>query len=323
VTAIPQDQAREMFFTMLAGGAADGELIELRKFAGRDRTPRGSRFVVARAPARAAAIAGRLAASHEVYAGAAPRTREQGTADAVRAAWVLFADLDDPHAAAGLDTGAPVPPTMVIRTGGITNGVPHLLALWALTEALQPRHFELAQRRLAQHLGADMAATDTARIIRVPGTTSWKRDRAPVTCTHLDIAAAYTARDVVGQLPDPITTRPAPAGVRSSWGPARDPDDPLLAIPASEYVPLLTGRELNRDGKTQCPWHGDGQERTPSLHAYTDPTRGWHCYGCDVGGSIIDFGARLWGITPRGAGYHDVRRRLAVALHAHALDLVA
>jgi hypothetical protein len=87
--------------------------------------------------------------------------------------------------------------------------------------------------------------------------------------------------------------------------------DVLQQIPASEYLPALTGRAVGRDGKALCPFH---EERTPSLHAYEDPARGFYCFGCRAGGSIIDFGARLYGIDPRGAGFLEIRRRLAADL---------
>ena len=34
-----------------------------------------------------------------------------------------------------------------------------------------------------------------------------------------------------------------------------------------------------------CPFHG---EKEPSLKVYKN-TRGWHCFGCERGGSVIDF----------------------------------
>ena len=71
---------------------------------------------------------------------------------------------------------------------------------------------------------------------------------------------------------------------------------------------MLTGAVIGYDGKTTCPWHPDWN---PSLHAYSAPERGFYCYQCARGGSIYDFGAALWGITPRGRGFHDLRRKLA------------
>ena len=52
----------------------------------------------------------------------------------------------------------------------------------------------------------------------------------------------------------------------------------------------------------------------PSLHAYEDPARGWFCFGCQRGGTIIDLGAALYRLEARGAGYREIRRRLAADL---------
>jgi CHC2 zinc finger/Bifunctional DNA primase/polymerase, N-terminal len=104
---------------------------------------------------------------------------------------------------------------------------------------------------------------------------------------------------LTGQKPEPRGTPPL-AG-----------DDPLRQLPAALYVTVLTGRELGRGAKVSCPFH---EETEPSLHCYDDPDRGWYCFGCSTGGSIIDFGARLYGIEPRGAGFHEIRRRLTYDL---------
>jgi DNA primase len=62
-----------------------------------------------------------------------------------------------------------------------------------------------------------------------------------------------------------------------------------------------------------CPFHAGGEERTPSLHVYPND-RGWACFGCGRGGTIVDFGAHLYGIEPRGGGFHELRRRLVSEL---------
>jgi DNA primase len=87
----------------------------------------------------------------------------------------------------------------------------------------------------------------------------------------------------------------------------------LAAIPASEYIEVLLGRSVGRDGKTTCPFHGGGQERTPSLHAYPDAGRGWFCFGCDEGGDIYTLGAKLYGLDVR-QDFREIRRRLAADL---------
>jgi len=90
------------------------------------------------------------------------------------------------------------------------------------------------------------------------------------------------------------------ASVRDvSRGPVREQRrDRLGDIPASEYVPALTGRPVNREGFVQCPFHKNGAERTPSLRAYEDPERGWSCFsiGCNAGGDLYSLAARLRGV---------------------------
>ena len=88
-------------------------------------------------------------------------------------------------------------------------------------------------------------------------------------------------------------------------------DDYLRTIPATEYVPALTGSAVGPDLKAECPFHEDWR---PSLHCYRDPVRGWFCFQCGRGGSIYDLGAFLYGITPRGADFHRLRQRLATEL---------
>ena len=46
------------------------------------------------------------------------------------------------------------------------------------------------------------------------------------------------------------------------------------------------GFELERGSFIKCPFHS---EKTASLKIYSEPGRGWHCYGCGTGGSVIDF----------------------------------
>ncbi|MGA2927192.1 MAG: bifunctional DNA primase/polymerase [Solirubrobacteraceae bacterium] len=99
-------------------------------------------------------------------------------------------------------------------------------------------------------------------------------------------------------------------------------DDPLRAIPASEYVPALTGREVDRHGYVQCPFHNGGRERTPSLRAYEDPDRGWRCYAtsCGAAGDVYSLAARLRGLdrTPGGREFVRLRYELAEQLHVTA-----
>lgn len=58
------------------------------------------------------------------------------------------------------------------------------------------------------------------------------------------------------------------------------------------------GYQPNRAGFIHCPFHpGD---RTASLKLYPG-SRGWHCFGCNRGGSVIDFVALDLGLAPMDA----------------------
>lgn len=56
------------------------------------------------------------------------------------------------------------------------------------------------------------------------------------------------------------------------------------------------GFEVSR-GVILCPFHDD---KKPSLKVYPG-TRGWHCFVCGCGGSVIDFVTKLFNLTPRQA----------------------
>ena len=89
--------------------------------------------------------------------------------------------------------------------------------------------------------------------------------------------------------------------------------DVLDEISPVDYVEALTGVHVPAHGTIRCPLP-DHEDRTPSCKVYKVPERGWYCYGCGRGGTIYDFGAALWGMSTRGAAFHDLRRELARAL---------
>ena len=60
------------------------------------------------------------------------------------------------------------------------------------------------------------------------------------------------------------------------------------------------GLELRRNGMTCCPFHED---KHPSLKLNEDY---FYCFGCGASGDVIDFTARLFGLSP-----YDAARRLA------------
>ena len=75
---------------------------------------------------------------------------------------------------------------------------------------------------------------------------------------------------------------------------------------AAEIKRLLTARQVaefygfqvNRSGFMKCPWHSG--DHTASLKLY-DGEGGWHCFGCNAGGSVIDFVMRLFDLNFRQA----------------------
>lgn len=90
----------------------------------------------------------------------------------------------------------------------------------------------------------------------------------------------------------------------------------MRRIAAVDYMRKLTGREPDRHGYVQCPWHSGGQESTPSLRV--DGTL-WACFACEPllgkrcqGGNIYDAASLLWGFAapPKGADYLEVKAKL-------------
>ena len=286
-----------LWLGMLFDGAPPGALIELRYRFTDGRPGMGQMFLPCEDARRLAwprILAG--GALGDLFAGVAPRCERHGGRDAIKHISVLWADCDGPDAVAALRRFRPRP-GMVVRTG--TNENCH--AYWSLLNPVTPDVAERANRRLAHHLGADPRSTDAARILRPPGTFNHKHDPpVPVEAAYINVEV-YRLDQVVGRLPDPT---PAPAPRRPANRPRIADDDPLRHVPPAVYVEALTGRAVGRDGKVACPFH---QDRTPSLHVYQD---GWYCFGCDAGGSIIDFGAALYDLEPRGAGYREIRQRL-------------
>jgi hypothetical protein len=292
---IPQRDALRLQLAALYGREPDGGLIEVRTLG----APVKPRFFPGGEWAAIIDTALTLAQRGNVNLGAAPRRRQSGCREAIERVWMLWADVDTPEAVDRLRKFRPAP-SIVIRSG--TPG--HLHAWWSLREPLTTKEAEEGNRRLAKHLGADLQATAASTVLRAAGTLNHKQNPPlPVECVSLEVGRAPTAAEVLANVP--MLDPPRPARVmRIAPPPAAD--DALRGIPATDYVPALVGCELVA-GKVPCPFHED---RTPSLHCYPDDG-GWHCFGCGAGGSIIDFGAGLYDIEPRGSGYHEIRRRLA------------
>ena len=242
-----------------------------------------------------------IGARTDLYVGCAPRTRRYGGRDAIERCHVLWADCDDDQAIEAIER-FDAPPSMVVASGGGRH------AYWSLWPPLSPVWLERANRRMAYALGGDMRATDAARILRPPETYNFKTGEArPVEIEHVDCNALYEARAIVEGLPDPPAPEKPERRARTVEG---DLGDPIRAVPLPVAFEVLAGEGVPRSGMVRCP-SADHEDKTPSCHVEDEV---FFCHGCGRGGSLIDLGALLWNLEPRGAGYHEIRRRLEAEL---------
>ncbi|MCW3048007.1 MAG: phage/plasmid primase, family [Solirubrobacterales bacterium] len=269
----------------------DGKPMRSEWFVEPDGLQRGAN------PAALAPIAERAVAladqGGEVFAGVGLRTRAEGTKDAVPMLGLAWADCDSLDATARLGS-FPFRPSMTVRS---SPGKVH--AYFRLEQPHPTEVVEDVNRRLALALGACPHVADAARILRVPGTYHTKTGRPQNVSLYMNRPTVTPLADLL-TLPAPQAAAPAPTTTGAPVaGPRSDDLDDLRAIPATVYVPLLTGREVGRDGKACCPVHGGGAERSASLHAYPDAERGWFCYGCSKGGDVLDLVAHMTGLDTR------------------------
>jgi hypothetical protein len=240
----------------------------------------------------------------DVFVGVAPRSERAGGKSAIRGAWVLWAECDDPIAGARLLTFDP-PPTLTIASG--SPG--HLHAYWALRELASPPVVEHANRRMAHSLGADPASVFSSQILRPPNTHSHKHTPPqPVELLHFAPTRRYSPGEVAGLLPDPPSRGADQDGSRRTL-PRTTHGKPFLpdwlrSMPPVVFVYELTGLQPNSDSKVSCPFHDDEH---PSLHLYESD---WYCFGCRRGGSLVDFAGALWGLHSRGEQALEIRERL-------------
>ena len=72
-------------------------------------------------------------------------------------------------------------------------------------------------------------------------------------------------------------------------------------VTASEALPFY-GLTVDRAGFCKCPFHqGDN---TGSLKIYTG-SRGWHCFACGAGSSVVDFVMQYFGLS-----FLDAQRKI-------------
>jgi hypothetical protein len=193
--------------------------------------------------------------TENVYFGVATRVEKDGVI-AGGAAYcgtfgALFADFDFKDVAEA-DVRArlaisPVPPSIVVATGG------GLHVYWLLREPVAATAGAAWLRRLAATMGSDSAATDEARILRVPGTFNHKYSPPrPVTIELFESARRYALADFDWLKPDPKPARPA----RTSRGfreirAALKPIDMIAEFEARGLY--IRGLRSGKHAVT-CPW---------------------------------------------------------------------
>jgi hypothetical protein len=289
----------DAYLELLCGADPAGRLIEVRYTTGPGEMSR--RFIPADELAPARRLIAALTRRADVYAGVVLRDRRAGGRDSVSRSHLVFIETDDAEASARL-ARYEHPPTLLVASG--SPG--HLHVYWQLRHQIDVPELEQANRKLAHHLGGDLASVDAARILRPPSTLNRKHQPpAPVRLLQLDRDRRYALDELVSDLADPAggPTRGNTVRPRELQHPL---DRMLLAIPAERYVRALSGREPNRHGKVSCPFHDDS---TPSLQLYADGS--WYCFACTVGGSVYDFAARLWGYETKHRAFLTLRDRLA------------
>lgn len=301
--------AVERYLRALFGSARSGALVEVRFRIGAGM---GRSFhAVDKFDELRAVIAGH-AHRRDVFVGVLARARRGGGGqDLVEDAAVVWADCDGAGAAAALRRFAPRP-SMVVTSGSATN----CHAYWLLSRPVAVEVIERTNRRVALALGADVRSSDGPRILRPGGCTNWKSwPPSQVRLVALEDSQRVHIGDLDRRLPElAAAARPRQGGLDGARGAG---DDPLLRVSPRGYVQRLTGQAVSRDGKLCCPFHDD---RSPSLHVFEEPERGWFCFGCRRGGSVYDFAALLWGCSPRGPQFLRLRRELTRILLSGSLS---
>jgi RepB DNA-primase from phage plasmid len=192
--SIPRRDALYLQLAALAGNEPPSSYLEIRCLRP-DGRPGPREFVPVRELHRAVDLALALRDVH-VYLSAAPRVCESGTVQDVERVHCLWADCDTAEAVAALRRFKPTPSIVAWTSPGRAQ------ALWPLRRRATPAGARRANRRIAHALGADMAATDPARILRAIGTFNHKRQPpVPVTCARCELDA-HTLTAVIGPLPD-------------------------------------------------------------------------------------------------------------------------
>jgi hypothetical protein len=194
---------------------ADGEHpIELRYRLGE----REWRKLFADSPAEANEAASRLTGRADVYVGMLPRLGRDGEDQRRYApARLLWVDSDTERSVRKLWLFDPTP-TAIVRSGGVDGDTPKRHAYWLLAEPLPAEDVKRHALRLAHHFESDPAVADAGRVMRVPGSRSYKTGR--VARLESFTGEAHALTDVTGALDDApsyVADNQLPAAAMPGW----------------------------------------------------------------------------------------------------------
>lgn len=217
-----------------------------------------------------------------VYVGVAPRTRKEGTKDAVGLVHSVWVDLDRPGVATDL-AFFELPPSAVVASG--SPG--HLHAYFFLKDGVAPAEAERINRALAEQLGGDLAATDASRVMRLPGTYNFKTD-PPVKATLLDCSGVRYSLDAIEQT---LGLDQGPEGEPATAGSSPNGE---LSVAVARTLELLHGVTPTSNGWTaHCPAHDD-QHPSLSIAEGDDGRCLLRCHtGCSVEEIVAAIGLRI------------------------------
>ncbi len=155
------------------------------------------------------------ASANPLKPGAEGRRKE----DVLEARWLYldadrFGDATLREIDADAEAGRIPQPTAVVNTS-----LGRYQVLWRI-QGTQTARAEDMLRRLAHHYGTDRAATDCARVLRLPGFRSRKRD-APVRLLRYRQSPPARLEDFPQNLPLPTSQGAAREGLASEQGPGK------------------------------------------------------------------------------------------------------
>ena len=173
----------------------------------------------------------------DVLLGVLPRRGEDGTARGLGRGTCLWVDVDL-RGEADTATHAwrrlarfPVQPSAVVHSGRGLHAYWRLRASVSLDEPTERDRFGEALHRLAHWLRADPAATDLARVLRLPGSLNWKYAPArPVSLLAVRPEERPTLEQILAVLP-PAPPRRTP---RQAGQPGADDVGRVSGVPVGD-----------------------------------------------------------------------------------------